>query len=653
MAADISNATPGAPVLDRLQQLKATGDLPSPKGPALAIIRLTQKETTSLADLAHAVKTDPAFAGRLIKAANSVQPIGRRPVASIQDALTILGIPAVRSLALGFSLLSGYRSGNCRNFDYKRYWSHSLVSAVAFQALTLRTRAASADEAFSLGLLARIGELALATMYADEYSRMLEQASIDPTLNVMELERVSFAMTHAELTAAMMADWGIPKVYTEPVFHFEKAEVAAFPEGSRQFLLMHSLALADHIADVCLAADSERRNMMPRLFMLGSRLSLESDVLTAMCDKVATDWGEWGALLNVESARLPPFDELSKAPEAPVLGGDSVLATGDDAYRMRVLVVDDDAAMRAMISGLLTNGGHEVFSAGDGQQAFEMALDLRPQIMVVDWVMPEMDGIALTRALRQTKIGRGIYILILTGLEDETKLVEAFESGVDDFMTKPLKPRVLGARLRAGQRVVRLQQEIERDREEIRRFAAELAVTNRRLQEVALTDSLTGFPNRRYAMERFLQEWGASSRSKRPLSCMVVDVDAFKAVNDTHGHDVGDAVLRQIAAALKAGLRTQDVVCRVGGDEFLVICPDTVLEAAAACAERIRRAVEVQPVTVGGLHFKGSISVGVAVRDGGMIDMDALIKMADKGVYLAKQRGRNCVATVQQSSASE
>lgn len=650
MAAENSNQTPGTPALDRFQQLKAAGDLPSPKGPALAIIRLTQKETTSLADLAHAVKTDPAFAGRLIKAANSIQPVGRRPVASIQDALTLLGIPAVRSLALGFSLLSGYRSGNCRNFDYKRYWSHSLVAAVALQALTLRTRAASPDEAFSIGLLSRIGELALATMYADDYSRLLEQARIDGSAKIADLERASFAMSHNELTAAMMADWGMPKVYTEPVFHFEKSEEASFAEGSRPFLLMHSLALADHIADICLAADSERRNMMPRLFMLGSRLSLESDVLTTICDKVAADWSEWGSLLNVESARLPPFDELSKPPEAPQLGGDNVLATGDDAYRMRVLVVDDDATMRAMISGLLANGGHEVFVASDGQQAFEMALDLRPQIMVVDWVMPEMDGIELTRALRQTKIGRGIYILILTGLEDEEKLVEAFESGVDDFMTKPLKPRVLGARLRAGQRVIRLQQEIERDREEIRRFAAELAVTNRRLQEVALTDSLTGFPNRRYAMERFQQEWGAASRSKRPLSCMVVDVDAFKTVNDTYGHDVGDAVLRQIAAALKAGLRTQDVVCRIGGDEFLVICPDTPLEAAVACAERVRRSVEAQAVTAGGLHFRGSISVGVAVRDPAMSDVDALIKVADKGAYLAKQRGRNCVATVQNAA---
>jgi diguanylate cyclase (GGDEF)-like protein len=218
---------------------------------------------------------------------------------------------------------------------------------------------------------------------------------------------------------------------------------------------------------------------------------------------------------------------------------------------------------------------------------------------------------------------------------------------VDDFITKPLKPRILAARIRAGQRVIKLHQEIERDREEIRRFAAELAVTNRRLQEVALTDALTGFPNRRYAMERIGQDWAAASRSGRPLSCMVIDVDQFKQINDAYGHDVGDAVLRQTALALKQGLRAHDVVCRTGGDEFLVICPDTSLDQALACGERVRRAVDTVPIVSGMLELKASISVGVAVRGPEMPDAEALIKAADQGLYLAKQRGRNRVASIQ------
>jgi diguanylate cyclase (GGDEF)-like protein len=261
--------------------------------------------------------------------------------------------------------------------------------------------------------------------------------------------------------------------------------------------------------------------------------------------------------------------------------------------------------------------------------------------------MPEMDGIELTKALRQTKIGKGIFMLVLTGFEDDERLIEAFEAGVDDFMPKPLKPRVLAARLRAGQRIIKLQQEIERDREEIRHFAAELAVTNRRLQEVALTDVLTGFPNRRYGMERLQQEWAVAGRTGRPMACLMVDLDEFKLINDTYGHDVGDMVLKQTATALKKGLRTQDVICRTGGDEFLIICPDTNLQAALVCAERVRRSVEGLPIATGMLQLKSTISIGVATRDSGMNDAGDLIKRADQGAYLAKQRGRNRVATIQ------
>ncbi len=238
--------------------------------------------------------------------------------------------------------------------------------------------------------------------------------------------------------------------------------------------------------------------------------------------------------------------------------------------------------------------------------------------------------------------------MLLTGLDDDQHLIRAFDAGVDDYLTKPLRPKVLSARLSAGFRVVRLQDEIERDREEIRRFAAELAVSNRRLQEAALTDPLTGFPNRRYVMERLEQEWAASLRSKRPLACMVVDLDAFKPINDRYGHDIGDIVLKQAAQALKRGLRTPDVVARLGGDEFLVICPDTTLTAALACAERVRHSVESMVIPTGDLRLDSTVSIGVAVRDEGMETSDALVKCADQGLYLAKEKGRNRVAAFQQ-----
>lgn len=643
----MSSASDNPPYsLEKLQELKAMGDLPSPKGAALAVVRLTRKEGVSIAELARTVQTDPALVGRLIKAANATQTGAHRPVAAVQDALLLLGIPTVRYLALSFSLLTGYRNGRCEKFDYRRFWSHSLACAVAAQALSTQVRTAPPEEAFCIGLLCSIGELALATVFPEDYARLLGESAANAK-SLAEREHEAFAMTHAELTAAMLQDWGMPRMFVDPVFVHEDPESADFQRDSRQYLLVWMLALARLIADICLAGESERRSLMSNLFLLGSRLSLDSEELVALCDRVVGNWQEWATLLNVEANEVPSFAELSQPPAAPELSQTGMpSATGADGP-LRVLVVDDDKSMQALLRTLLVHAGYQVFEASDGQEGFEKALEVRPQILITDWLMPQMDGVELTRALRQTKLGRTIYIIILTALEAEEKLVEAFDAGVDDFMSKPLKSRVLGARLRAGQRVVMLQQEIERDREEIRRFAAELAVTNRRLQEAALTDVLTGFPNRRYAIERFQQEWLAANRSKRPLSCMVIDVDNFKAINDTHGHDVGDAVLKQTAQAIKSGLRAQDVVCRTGGDEFLVICPETDFDAALACAERVRKAVAGIKMTTGRLELGGSISVGVAVRDQCMADIDALIKRADESVYQAKQGGRNRVAAMQ------
>lgn len=631
--------------ITKFEKLKASGSLPSPKGVALAIMRLTQKEDASMAELARIIKSDPAFVGRLIKAANSVNANPGRPVVSVQEALVVLGMPAVRNLALGFSLLSQYKKGACRGFEYQNFWAASLACGIALQALTLRTRAAQAEEAFSVGLLARVGELALATMFADDYAAILRTLSKTRSTDLVGLETERFAMSHRELSAAMLADWGLPKIFCDIVQDHEDGDGGRFREGSREDILLRSLSLSRQIADICIAAEDERAACLPRLFRLGARVSIEKEDLKSLCDNVVRDWKEWTSILNVASPMVPSFDELDKSQQAK--DSESAAADAPEPSRLRILVVDDDGADRAALRAMLEKDGYEVVEASNGQEGLGAALASEPHMMVVNRSMSRMDGFELTRSLRDTPLGRGMYILMLTTAGGDDDLIEGFESGVDDYLAKPTNQRLLLARLRGGQRIVRLHQEMEHDREELNRFAAELAVSNRRLQEAALTDVLTGFPNRRYAMERIEQEWAASSRNKRPLACMVIDLDQFKQVNDTHGHDVGDAYLQQVAASIRGALRAQDVVCRTGGDEFLVIFPDTNLKAGLVCAERMRRAVEQTPVSIGSLHLKASLSGGVAVREHAMPNADALIKRADEGVYLAKQQGRNRIATPQ------
>jgi|GEM_PF-3574403 len=383
--------------ISRFETLKASGNLPSPKGVALAIMRLTQKEDASMAEMARIIKSDPAFVGRLIKAANSMNASPGRPVVSVQEALVVLGMPAVRNLALGFSLLSQYKSGACKGFDYGSFWTASLVGGIALQALTLRTRLAQAEEAFSVGLLARVGELALATVYPEEYGGIVRSAAKNPEADLTGLEAERFALNHRQLTVAMLADWGLPGIFCDIVAGHETPEDGRYGEGSREYLLVQSLALSRQIAAMCIAAEATRPAHLPRLFQLGRLLSIDEEDLAPLCDAIVREWQGWAAILSVSAPEVSPFEELAKARSEEDAASATVPA------RLRVLVVDDERSMRMALRAMLEEAGYEVFEAADGQEGLRMALEMQPHMVVTDRIMPVLDGMALTRALRATR----------------------------------------------------------------------------------------------------------------------------------------------------------------------------------------------------------------------------------------------------------
>ena len=635
----------------RYTQLKAAGELPSPRGVALAIIRLTQSSEVSLPELGRVIKGDPAFVGRLIKAANGLVAENRRAVVSVQEALMVLGLPAVRTLALGFSLLSTCRKGACAGFDYQRFWSSSLLMALSMQGLAQRVRVVPADEAFSLGLLARVGELALATLYPDAFSRLLADLHRSPQQQQLSLEDGAFAMNHCELGAAMLIEWGVPDALVQPVRFYEQPELAGYDEGSRGASLMQCLMLARAIAQLCLAPDSEHARLMQPMLRVSSRLGLERAEFVALCERVGRDWVDWGKLLQMRTESAPRFGELSGAgapDEGRGLASEDADAGGEAAEEtpLRALLVVRDRAATASMRGALEAAEVSVFEAvvAGGDAALEVAIDVQPHLLVVEW---GAEGERLVRSLRDTRLGRGIYVIALVPAEDDALMLAASAAGVDDFIVQPVRRAALTLRLRACLRTLVLQGELEREREELRNFTAELSIANRRLHEAALTDALTGLPNRRQAMESIHMEWAASIRHNRPLALMVVDVDGFKTINDAHGHDVGDIALRHAAEALRRAVRTQDLVCRTGGDEFIVLCPDTELAQAWVVAERLRAGIEAVPVETGGPRLFLTASVGVCMRTPDMDGVEALIKGADEGLYLAKQRGRNRVVAIQ------
>ncbi|WP_370278925.1 GGDEF domain-containing protein [Pontibacterium sp.] len=173
----------------------------------------------------------------------------------------------------------------------------------------------------------------------------------------------------------------------------------------------------------------------------------------------------------------------------------------------------------------------------------------------------------------------------------------------------------------------------------------ELAEANARLEAIAMTDALTGLPNRRHALIAFEQEWLRADSQHSPISCMMIDADGFKQINDTYGHDAGDVVLQELAHSLRDSVRTDDIVARLGGDEFLIICPDTDLDDGLLVAEQVRATVNAMRVKAGDGEWHGSISVGVSARTNAMEGPEMLIKAADLGVYKSKEDGRNCVRT--------
>jgi len=176
----------------------------------------------------------------------------------------------------------------------------------------------------------------------------------------------------------------------------------------------------------------------------------------------------------------------------------------------------------------------------------------------------------------------------------------------------------------------------------------ELSDINHRLETLAMTDVLTSLPNRRAAMQVLEREWQHATLQHTTLACMMIDADGFKTINDTFGHDAGDEVLRQLAHCLHHAVRNDDVVCRLGGDEFLIICRNTPLDGVLWLAEKVRAEVATLRVSAGSGHWRGSVSIGVAACQTPQCGVQALLKAADQGVYLAKNHGRNAVASIQQ-----
>ena len=627
----------------KFTQLKLTSRLPTPKGIAMQVITLSQKTDASNQAIANLIGADPALSARVIKAANILLANTSRPVVTIADAVMVLGIRSLRQLVLGIALIVDYRHGPCKQFGYPHYWTHSLLTGIFAKHLAQHTRLASADEIFVTGLLSHIGRLALATAFPDEYGELLMQSK-DQSISAQRLQQFErFGFDEAQLSKAILADMSFPEIFQRVVQHCDLPAASQLVEATREWRLVNLMSLATLLADLFLAPMHKHLELTNKIKELSLGIAIEMEDLILLADGCARDWLEWISLLNMNSNLVIP--SLAKLlAEAEALK-EEVAAVPIETLNepLRVLIVDDDAATLRLLEVMLKSAGHSVQTARNGVEAMVLIKQQPPQLLVSDWLMPEMDGLTLCRKLRANINFRNIYVVILTSQENPNKLIEAFEAGADDYLSKPIVHKVLLARLRAAQRVIQMQEELARDREQLQRLANELLTANQQLQELALTDALTGLPNRRAAMQRLEQEWTSLHRSAHPLTCMILDIDHFKRVNDHYGHPIGDLVLKKIAQTLRSSARAQDVVCRFGGEEFLVICPDSDLEDSYRCAERLRLQVASLILLELDPPLQLTISIGLGAVKDRAGTLEQLLVRVDKQLYLAKNSGRNKV----------
>jgi diguanylate cyclase (GGDEF)-like protein len=305
--------------------------------------------------------------------------------------------------------------------------------------------------------------------------------------------------------------------------------------------------------------------------------------------------------------------------------------TPNDSSAPRVVVAEDDRSSRRILTRVLSKWGYEVFEAENGEEGWSRLTESGAPVLITDWQMPGMTGLELVERLRSGFLPYYVYTILLTSKGDTEEVVQGFQSGVDDYLTKPFKWEELRARLRAGQRIVTLESALREARV--------------RLEIMASTDELTGVANRRAVLRRLAEMTAMSSRSKHDVSVAMIDIDKFKRLNDTFGHAAGDYVLRETVRRLAVAKREYDIIGRIGGEEFVVLLPETGLEDAKAVAERLRAGVADNEFLVNGKQpVNVTISCGVSSAANGQCDsVDSLLALADAALYRAKAAGRNRV----------
>jgi len=480
-----------------VQRIRQCPTLPSLPSIAVQVLDLAQKPEVDIAEIARIISKDPALSGKILRTVNSSFYGRSQHVSTISHALVILGLQSVKTLVLGFSLVSNLSKNKAKGFKHIAYWKRSIFAATAARTLAAKINLVQQEEAFLAALLMDIGMLVLDQVVGDQYGEIHAKSKSHDEL--AQNEKDALGMTHAQVGGMIAEQWKLPPLLCVPVAHHHDTE---------------------NVKDLSL-------KKLADLVYLSGR-----------CADVFVDEEPAKAIADVRNTCLSQY----KFPG------------------------------------------------------------------------PDTDTLLAEIGTRTKEVASLFEINIGSSHEYDAILKKANEALVE----------------------ITLQSQMQ---------ATELQAQNKELKQQAITDGLTGLANRA-RFDQFLAEaFDAAVKKKQPLAVLMIDVDKFKTINDTHGHPAGDAVLRVLGRLLKAVARQQDLAARYGGEELVLILPDTPRTKAATIAESIRRAICAKPVINDRKSIPVSASIGVSIYEPGgpFTSLSYLLKAADLALYNAKRTGRNCV----------